>query len=397
MIPVKRANLQVYLYLILAIVGLLGASEITDLFGFSRYCSIIMRFWSIYHLYMIFRTGSLEGPIKYFTLFVILHIIYSAWPAYLGKTYEIGESTMTAANYLNINWMFACPVYSFYWFTKKGYIGKSFIEFFTLCGIIFCVILFVKISAGFADDYGALGNANNSSYKFLQLFPLVFYFKERRNLQYLILAIVLIAIIISSKRGAIVIAVVCMLIILKDSFKTSTKKDRARLLLLSFLFLILLISFVYYQFVENDYFNERIVSLIEGDSSGRDDYYSTLWNFYDNIFSDTEKLFGKGIFASVSIIGNYAHNDWLEYLTSFGIIGCVIYVVYWISLLKFYIKTRSSKLPQSKALLLTIIILFMSSLFSMSYTGMSVFINFSLGYSIAFLNASVNVKRIFKQ
>jgi len=380
---------QPYLYLLLGFISSITVSGIVELGAFGRYCGIIMRLWSLYHLYLIIKFGCIKGPMRYFTLFVLLLIAYSVIPAIQGRTYGSdlfdGFATMTAFNYINLSWMYACPVFSFYWFTRKGLIDKDFIRFLTIAGIVYCCFLFIHISTSYAQKYGAgVAHVNNTAYVFLHLFPLLFYFKGKSRLQFIILFILIVAIFMGAKRGAILIALICLTVFFKGSIKIATK-NRSTLIFFSIVTLIIVAFIFGYMYTNNAYFNERITSVFEGDSSQRDVLYQALWNSYNDVFSLNEKLFGRGINAPLVLTGMYAHNDWLEYLMSFGVFGCGIYVIYFTSLFRFYWKYRHVNIEQTKSFLLTIIILFMTTLFSMSYTGMTIFIGFSLAYSVCYL------------
>ena len=381
-------NKQPYLYLFLGIVSLLGVNGITDSGMFGNYCGLLMRIWSLFHLCLIVIHGYLRGPIRYFTLFVMLLMLYSLIPAIQGETYTYTDSygvstTMSAFNYANVSWMFASPVFSFYWFTKRGFIDKKFIRFLTIVGVFYCILLFIQTNIIYAERaYSAdSGHTNNSAYVFLHLFPLLFFFKDKVRLQYILLLIVFFAIIIGAKRGALLIAVVCLPLFLRENIKLASK-NKTSLIFFSIFALLLISMIMWYEYVNNSYFHDRMKSLFEGDSSQRDDYYSLLWTFYVTNFDIYEQLFGFGINGPLVIIGDYAHNDWLEYLISFGFIGFLVYGLYMFSLFKFYFKNRRFNKELSNSFLITIIILFMSSLFSMSYTGMTIFITFSLAYTI---------------
>ncbi len=85
-------NKQPYLYLFLGIVSLLGVNGITDSGMFGNYCGLLMRIWSLFHLCLIVIHGYLRGPIRYFTLFVMLLMLYSLIPAVQGETYTYTDS-----------------------------------------------------------------------------------------------------------------------------------------------------------------------------------------------------------------------------------------------------------------------------------------------------------------
>ena len=79
---------------------------------------------------------------------------------------------------------------------------------------------------------------------------------------------------------------------------------------------------------------------------------------------------------------NYAHNDWLEIAVNQGVLGIMIYILYWI----LFAKESLSKCydPQIKmALQLLFIIYFMKTIISMSYYDMTIPATFALGYYLA--------------
>ena len=63
---------------------------------------------------------------------------------------------------------------------------------------------------------------------------------------------------------------------------------------------------------------------VEGNSSGRDDIALRIIDELKRY--DVSELFcGKGINYSFKVLGNFAHNDWLEIMLSMGILGCLFY------------------------------------------------------------------------
>ena len=55
------------------------------------------------------------------------------------------------------------------------------------------------------------------------------------------------------------------------------------------------------------------------------------------------KLFGFGTAATErTYLGMKAHSDWIEVLFDYGILGIVLYVFYFINLIKLYVKNRKS-------------------------------------------------------
>ena len=90
-------------------------------------------------------------------------------------------------------------------------------------------------------------------------------------------------------------------------------------------FLIIAVAlFVIKLMSESSYFAQRIDQTIAGDSSGRDDLYKSLW---DILISEQDLfyiLFGRGADATWALVGNYAHQDWLETFCNNGLLENVI-------------------------------------------------------------------------
>ncbi|HEU4788942.1 MAG TPA: hypothetical protein VFS71_04595 [Flavobacterium sp.] len=132
-------------------------------------------------------------------------------------------------------------------------------------------------------------------------------------------------------------------------------------------------------YLENELLIERMNSIAEGNSSGRDEIFNKIFDsWYDD---ESLKIFllGFGFAGSVHLAGNYAHNDWLELLSNFGILGFTIYLVlFYAALIQLW--NRNWRIDK-KMLLLTIILMwFLTTLFSMWYTA-------SQGYTQAILLA----------
>ena len=137
------------------------------------------------------------------------------------------------------------------------------------------------------------------------------------------------------------------------------------------------------QFAEkSDYFQYRLESTTEGKSSGRDVIYSQLWNHYksnENIF---QLAFGEGAFHTQNINGYKAHNDWLELLIDCGLLGVIIYFIYWVNFYKAWRRSKGNFLVymmMGAGLLFT----FVRTFFSMSFSNMPFYMCVILAYCFA--------------
>lgn len=129
-------------------------------------------------------------------------------------------------------------------------------------------------------------------------------------------------------------------------------------------------------------------NMLEGNVSGRDRIYANIFNGWLDSDNFINLLFGYGFAGSrlLSGSGHFAHNDWLELLSNFGLLGVTIYIVLFYSASKFI---RNNKWGSDKKIIfITILgIWFVTTLFSMGYTSMGGYLNaIMLGYLIGSKN-----------
>ncbi|HOW08723.1 MAG TPA: O-antigen ligase family protein [Bacteroidales bacterium] len=222
---------------------------------------------------------------------------------------------------------------------------------------------------------------NNLGYSFTGLMPFVFLINKKKIISGLLMAVLLVFIIQSSKRGAIIAGSFALIMYFYLQLITIGKNERISGYIIVPLVIAGLALFVYRESASNELLINRMTSMIEGNTSGRDVIYRTLldhWYNKDNVFN---LLFGFGFASSLDITGgSYAHNDWLELLSNFGIFGVLVYITLFFSALSLFF----NKLwPEEKRILfLTILIIwFFISLVSMWYTSVEGFMQASLmGY-----------------
>ena len=88
---------------------------------------------------------------------------------------------------------------------------------------------------------------------------------------------------------------------------------------------IVVVSLVVYNwFITNDYMMHRLEQTLEGNSSGRDVIYTTAWHAWFDCNNLGHYLFGFGYLGTIChplMHGYMAHNDWLEILVDYGLVG----------------------------------------------------------------------------
>ena len=119
---------------------------------------------------------------------------------------------------------------------------------------------------------------------------------------------------------------------------------------------MVLAAVAYKTFTSNEFMMRRMTSILEGNTSGREALYGaivTKWYNSNNIWN---LLFGFGFASSLEITGgNFAHNDWLELLSNFGLAGIFAYLLLFYAAVKNLLNTEWMK--DERYLLLTITII----------------------------------------
>jgi O-antigen ligase len=213
---------------------------------------------------------------------------------------------------------------------------------------------------------------NNIAFMFVALIPFVFLLKKYKLISVVLLGIILMYIIMGNKRGAIITAALGTIIFAYYQFQTIEKRNRLRGFLVILIFVILLGYFAYYTYLNNEYLMNRMALISEGNSSGRDIIYGTIFNAWWNSNSIWNILFGYGFAGSLKLTGgSYAHNDWLELLSNFGLLGVSVYLYLFSATVK-YIRNKKWE-SDKRILMLTITVMwFVTTIFSMWYSSIMV-------------------------
>lgn len=380
------------LYIILWLVYSLQATVFIDV-G-TVYSQAIILFLTVVSLYYMAYTlihYKISLFMKMLTVFVVLLTIY-------GIALIVGSDTYTThrlervSNYTYLLSLYSSllPIYPFYVFTRQGYLTHISLRWWT---IVFLVAVLLQYNE---NRQAALLNAvmlgsdreeftNNVGYEFLAVMPLMAFFSEKRVIQYAGLAYIMVFILLAMKRGAILIGAVCFVYFIWRSMRGASDNRKFIVAILS-VAVIVLGYFVIQNLLENsDYFQYRLELTQEGESSGRDEIYSTLYNHFINETSPLKFLFGNGAYGTLKVSHRLAHNDWLELAINQGLLGIVVYVFYWISFLKIIHRARFND-ELHMAITLLFIIFLLRTFFSMSYGDMSIYATCCLGYCLAKIN-----------
>lgn len=268
--------------------------------------------------------------------------------------------------------------YPFYYMSRNGELKSKHLIYllFILIPVTISSFYFNRIQVLSELSYERIDIVNNIAYNFVSLIPLVFLIKKNRLLSVSVMLVLIFFIIQGGKRGAIVVGALGLLMYIYYQMRIVNKKYKVRGYILISIVAVVIGYFAYDMFISNEYLISRMEQMVEGNVSGRDQIYANIFNGWLNSDSLPKLLFGYGFAGSrqLSGTGNFAHNDWLELLSNFGLLGVSIYIVLFYSIFK--IIRYSNWKADKNILFLTIMgMWFTTTLFSMAYTSMGGYLN----------------------
>lgn len=289
--------------------------------------------------------------------FVVLNIVYF----FISFLWQTPEYT----NFGNVLCA-TLPLFLFYLLAFKGAITQRSLTFFLLLSIVLGYFFFAHAEDVLLERwfYGEAGDMTvNASTIFLVIIPLLF-FQKNRWFVLGVAAVIVFFVIYGAKRGNIVSMVVPLYFLFRASMKSKKNWVSEALVILGFAFLAF---FAYRVMTGSDYLMHRIEETIEGDSSGRDEIYAAAFNTWLNSGHLYNSICGFGTDGTIHLIGVRAHNDWLEILVDFGLLGVIIYLFFFVRLFRV---AWHNKMNQKAfyALMAVFVIWFTKSLYSMGFT-----------------------------
>ena len=299
--------------------------------------------------------------------------------------FDTVEKSIVAFVFLNLIYFFASylwltpsttqignTLYALLAFISFAYLGKSGVltsKFITLSGILLIVaailsfyhaqqLALIKLLTE-ADD-----TTVNASVLFLMFLPMVLIIRNR-VISLMLFCVCLFFLVQGAKRGNIIAAVLPSALYVWMLFNEN-RKSFSRILLL----IVAMVGVAIWTkdiILSDDYLLQRYEDTLEGNSSGRDVIYQTMWNMWYEANSVLTIIFGYGFAGTVtfSSMHKMAHNDWLEILVDYGLVGIVCYLWIFVSFFKVVIKMKSSIY---RCVLLSILFVWFSkTLFSMGF------------------------------
>ena len=259
------------------------------------------------------------------------------------------------------------PLFLFYYLSVRGAVSDKSLQMFLVIVAIAAVSYFYHAeSLLLIDLYHAESGeiTNNASVIFLVLIPLLFFVKNK-PLFFILMAEICYFILNGAKRGNIVAAIIPLLLVSINQVRFHSSKYSKFILIIAFFALSL---YAYNMSVNNEYLMKRIEQTYEGDTSNRDVIYERAWHTWHDSEHFKNIILGYGTDGTVREMGGRAHNDWLEILVNFGILGVVFYFIFFVSLFQTVLKLWKTDRETTNVLLSVLCIWFLKSLFSMGFT-----------------------------
>lgn len=330
---------------------------------------------------------------KYINLLLATFTIYGTYYILFGPTYYVNGEAVSKASYIMSCYRSFLSIYAFYYFTRKGYLNEKSIRVYILIVVLAYLMYDFLYSRRIISTsiYGA-DFTNNLGYIFLFLMPAALFFKKT-IFRLGILFLALICTLVSMKRGAIIIGILLLAWILLGEYKTSSKRVRLWLVVLSITVVGFGASYFIRFYAGNDFAQARIEQTLEGDSSGRDKIYGSLLNYYADKYNIAQQFFGNGPDSSLEINGHDAHNDWLDLLVSQGLFGVILYFLFWGSFYKNWRRMRENRLLYF-ALGSVFMIQLIRSFISMSYATLPTCGALVFGYCLASYYENKQIKKM---
>lgn len=356
-------------------------------------------FLSLSLYYAVYANIKYRLPVffKALNVLLIMFAFYGLLYIISGEKLAVGiDKAVSNSGYLKNILNSLLPIYAFYVFARRGLLDEKTIKFWFFVFLILAIRSFYRSYRFKLQQAAAAGSSReeftiNTGYTFVSLLPALVVFRKRPIIQYVLIALCGYFIIAGMKRGAMLSGAICLMWFLLVNLKNVPKRKKWIIIIVTGIVVAVGVYFISYMMNNSDYFLSRYESTLEGDSSRREDLYSTFFNHFIYEENPFRFLFGYGANGTLKISYNYAHNDWLEIATNQGLVGLIIYFVYFVC---FYLSWRRSRGHHEAymAIGMTLIILFMATLYSMSYNTVSRCGAMVLGYYLAAAGMAVNTK-----
>lgn len=324
--------------------------------------------------------------VKFLFVFVFILAIYGGYAAILGDDLYWQSSAVVVKKYDYILWLLTSllsPV-PIYVFTCKGMIQEKEMKLFFFVMLISCIYAFYVFSQEKMLEVAMLDLEEDEFtvtcvYSFLSILPCIMLFRNKLFLQFIIICVVLTFCILGVKRGPVLLCILCTLFFVWNTLGQVSAKKK---IIILFVFLGIaygVYEFILYQIETSRYFALRVEQTLDGDTSDRDVYGMNILDYFAHSTSTMEFLIGIGANRTLVANNSFAHNDWLGILLEQGIVGFLLYLLYWCGFITSWLKSKCTN-ESFMALGMLLIIGLGKSLFSMYYLPVTAEMIISSGF-----------------
>lgn len=318
----------------------------------------------------LFLTGEHSPSIVLSQLFffmLLLTFLLSA-PTVWGTLYEaIGE--VSTQNQFKNSACFCLMLPTTYLLCRNKAIHPRWYLPFCLALLFIAIVQFfyyqrqMLMTQGIEDDL-----TNSAAYWFVYLLPFFPLLGKRHPwVAAFIFIIALVFILTGAKRGAIICMGATLLFSLFYYLKHQPFRMSRLLVLATAAAAIAALSA--YIYTSDEYLQKRLSTVESMEMGAREIAYQQLLQHWQTDSNPVTVLLGNGTAQSITIWGNYAHNDWLELLIDNGVVGVLLYAALLVGI---FIQLLRTPLPFTErwAGFLCLIIWTFQSVFSMGYTSL---------------------------
>lgn len=343
----------------------------------------------VYSLYFIASNRKLYN-IRYFNILFFIVLLYVVYTFIL---YAFGESFVRSgiekAKFEALKNIFIsiAPLCCYYGFAQKGLLTSKWFTWGVLVLLMSAIASFYWEKSYRLDLLMAAGSSreeitNNTGYLFAAIIPMLVLLESKSWYKYAILLVVFVFSLLAMKRGALLVCFAATLIFIWSTLKSRKGFSKFAVIILSGIAIIFIMNAVSYMMETSDYFNTRLEQTMEGSTSDRDVMFVQMFNYFINSTNVFRFLFGYGIDGTGKVFGFGAHNDWFEFAIDMGLLGLIVYLIYWIRL---YTTWRKSRPLGAVSVALGIIIIseLLKSFFSFSINDMPIQEAPAFGYCLA--------------
>ena len=297
----------------------------------------------------VFSTLSLFSFLIVFVSF-IYYFIYNSPTAH--SFLDIGDAVMWVS-----------VMYVAYMISYKGMRAMELSKMMAYLIPVFTLI-FVKVKAFFilnTDDTALISTAYYSL--FLLPFALIV---RNKYVKWALVLFIFASVLLSSKRGGFIAFFGALIVYFYIDLKLKKTSSRWKSILGTIVAIGLVLFFMDDFVQQNDLtIFDRLANVSEDKGSGRDVVYEYTWEMIKSS-GLVSLIFGHG-FNTVyhdSVLELSAHTDTLEVIYDYGIVGCVLYLMFYVRLVSYYKKIKTLCPQYAASFAVSLVLVLALSLFA---------------------------------